>query len=378
MKERINILLRILNSQSVSVKAFVIVVLVPTILAVVYYGLIASDIYVSEAKYALRTSSETPTLGVIDSFFGGSPVTSSSNDAYIIRDYILSRQMLQYLDDELKLKSHFQSKDVDYFSRLSHDATNEDFYNFYLKMVQVGLDSSSSVSTLRVKAFTPEYAQKVAKIIISKSEELVNSLNNRIIDDTLHFSRNEVLVAGDDVRKASDALSHFRDKFQSIDPSKETESVLNIVTGLGANLAQARTELIQAESYMKPESIQVKNLKSKVEALKQQIQNERMRLANEKKGDDNLNQLIYDYEPLQLNKTLAEKKYTSALNSLELAKVEAQRKQRYLISFVPPDVPESALEPDRLMNIVSVFLGSLLIYAIGGLMWAAIKDHMRY
>ena len=129
---------------------------------------------------------------------------------------------------------------------------------------------------------------------------------------------------------------------------------------------------------MKPDSLQVRNLQAKVNALKTQIQNERLRLANEKKGSEDLNQLIYDYEPLQLNKNLAEKKYTSALSSLELAKVEAQRKQRYLISFVPPNIPEKALEPDRTTNVITVFFGSLLLYAIGGLIWAAIKDHMRY
>ena len=142
MTQRMSTFVSSLNNSSVSVKTFLLIVFLPTILSGIYYGLFASDVYVSEARYALRTSSETPTLGVIDSFFGGSPVTSSSNDAYIIRDYILSRQMMEYLDKELKLKSHYQSKDIDYFSRLDQDASTEDFYNFYLKMIQVTLESS--------------------------------------------------------------------------------------------------------------------------------------------------------------------------------------------------------------------------------------------
>ena len=77
-----------------------------------------------------------------------------------------------------------------------------------------------------------------------------------------------------------------------------------------------------------------------------------------------------------LEQKLAEHRYSSALTSLEVARADAQRKQRYLLSFVKPSLPDEAIEPERLMNTLIVFLAASLIYGIGALIVAAVHDHM--
>ena len=113
-----------------------------------------------------------------------------------------------------------------------------------------------------------------------------------------------------------------------------------------------------------------------MQALEEQIRNERQRLASNKNGLD-YTRLIDRYQPLILEQGLAKRRYASALTSLEAARAEAQRKQRYLLTFVQPQVPDEALLPERFHNILVIFLGLCIAYAIGGLIWAAIKDHMR-
>ena len=103
---------------------------------------------------------------------------------------------------------------------------------------------------------------------------------------------------------------------------------------------------------MQPQSARVKSLRTRVSALSHQVENERHRLANE--SDTDLTRLLYGYEPLILEQKLAEQLYASALTSLEIARTEAQRKQRYLIPFVAPELPDEALEPAQ----VSVFAGT--------------------
>ena len=293
MNDRAKKFIASVNSLSITIKSFLIIVALPTFLAILYFGLIASDVYISEAKYALRTSSETPSLGLIDSFLGGTTISTSGSDEYIVRDYILSREMLGKLDKELDLKHHYQSGDIDLFSRLSKDASTEDFYEYYQKMVGIQIESNGGISSLTVRSYTPEFGQKVAQLIIRNSEDLINSLNQRIIDDTLKFARREVDKAGDKVKNATEEISSFRNKSKSIDPAQETTGVLKIVIELEGELAKSRAELIQAESYMKPDSLQVKNLRSKVDALKTQIDNERNRLASEDENGKDMNTLIY-------------------------------------------------------------------------------------
>ena len=100
-------------------KLFLWVVVLPTLLAAVYYGLIASDIYVSEARFSVRTSEQGGISGgVLISIFTGTAGESSSEDAAIVAEYILSQDMLTELDKRLDLRKHFSSHNVDFLSRL--------------------------------------------------------------------------------------------------------------------------------------------------------------------------------------------------------------------------------------------------------------------
>ena len=362
-------------NKSAALKLFLWVVVLPTILAAIYYGLIASDIYVTEAKYAVRTSEQSFVPNSILGSVLGTGGESASEDATIVSDYILSYDMLAELDKQLDLRKHYTSHDIDFLSRMDKDASKEDFLDYYTDMVKIDIDSTSNITTLQVKAFDPKLSRKLAEVIMKQSEDLVNKLSNRIIEDTLRFARNEVDKAEERVRKASDALTAFRTKTQSIDPDKETGAALGIIAGLESKLVETRTQLTETLGFMQGNSPQVKVLQEKVRALEEQVQDERQRITS--KGGRDYTQLIDQYQPLILEQELAKQRYASALTSLVAARAEAQHKQRYLLSFVQPQVLDEAELPDRFKSTVIIFLGLCLIYGIGGLVWAAIKDHMR-
>ena len=86
--------------------------------------------------------------------------------------------------------------------------------------------------------------------------------------------------------------------------------------------------------------------------------------------------LIEAYQPLILNQELAAQQYASALSSLELARIEAQRQKQYLVTFIQPSLPDEAIEPHRLNRIITVMVFSFLAYLLFGLMWSALKDHI--
>lgn len=365
------------KNKPVPLQLFILFVLLPTVLTALYFALLASDIYISEGRYAVRTNDPSGfSAGILNTVIPGVGAESASEDATIVRDYILSRDMLKDLDQRLKIRRHYQSPAVDFIARLKDNATTEEFIDYYRDMIEVNIDSATNITTIQVRAFAPDVAQQMGNIIIENSERLVNRLSDRIISDTLEFARNEVASAENRVRAASDALTRFRSETQSIDPGEETSAVLGIVTGLESQLASARTELIEAKSFMQADSIQVRVLESRVRALEAQVEAERKRLASEGTASD-YTRLIDRYQPLIVEQELARQRYESTLTSLELARAEAQRKQRYLLSFVQPQVPDDAVEPERLKSTFIIFIVLCIVYAIGGLIWAAIKDHMR-
>ena len=367
-----------IKNLSMPAKIFLVIVVIPSLASFIYYQFIASNIYISEAKYALRVNAETPSFGLVDSFMGGaSGLESSNEDANIVMDFIQSRDMIIELDKRQALREHYASKDIDLLSRFDSNKSQEEFLMYYRNMVKIDTDTTSKVSTLRVRAFDPLVAQNLAQTIIELSEDLVNNLSNRIVEDSLKFARREVENTEVKVRTANKAMTKFRNESRSFDPGEETSGVMGIITGLEGQLADARTQLLEGRSYMQSESTQVQVLKGKVSALEQQVQEERKRLNSDDESDRDYTRLIDDYQPLLLDQELATKQYASALTSLELARIDAQRKQRYLLPFVSPQAPDEAVEPNRLKSIMTIFLALCIIYAIGGLIWAAIKDHMR-
>ena len=62
----------------------------------------------------------------------------------------------------------------------------------YSRFVTVEIDSTSGVSTLQVKAYRPEDAQRIAQALLGFSEQLVNTLNERARHDALSVFQREV------------------------------------------------------------------------------------------------------------------------------------------------------------------------------------------
>ena len=355
-------------------RSFLVMVGLPTALTGTYYGVVASDVLVSETRYAIRTGEQAPATGLLASMLGPAATTRAGDDASIVRDYILARDMLDELDRELDLRSHYSAATIDPLSRLRPDATEEEFLEYYRDRIEVEVEAGTDITVLKVRAFDAETARDIAGEIIELSERLVNRMSERITDDTLRFARRELAQAETLIREANQAVTRFRNESRSIDPGEETSAVLSIITALEGRLAGAKAELLETESIMHSDSVQVKTLQNRVAALTQQVKRERARLASESGSD--LTRLIDGYAPLLLDQELAQHRYTSALASLEVARADAQRKQRYLIPFVKPALPDEAIEPERLMNTLIVFFAASLIYGIGALMLASVYDHM--
>ena len=365
------------GSQPVAFRLYLVFVVIPTLVTAVYYGFIASDIYISEAKYSVRSNSESGTSGFLQSVVSLGNQDNSLEDTLIIQEYISSRDMLVELDKRLGLREHFSSKNLDILSRMDDDSSTEDFLEYYRKMTEIGVDSSANIITIRTHSFDPQMSQNIAREIIDLSEKLVNKLSDRIVNDSLQFARSELENAENLVRAANDSLTKFRSESHSIDPGQETSAVLGIVTSMETQLAIARAELNEKSSFMRTDSPQIKVLRGKVNALSSQVIKERKRLNSGEGSDVDYTKLIDGYAPLLLEQELTKLRYTSTLTSLEAARIEAQGKQRYLISFVAPNIPDEALKPERLYSILVTFFGLSIMYAIGSLVWAAIKDHMR-
>lgn len=337
-----------------------------------YYGFLATGMYVSESRFAIKGQQALSTDNIL-SLLGGS-TSDAAADRAIVSEYIMSPDMIFSLDKLLDLRTHFSTSKADYFSRLSHDATLDEFIKYWQSIVTVKLDSASGILTLHTKAFTSEVAHAMNTEILRLSEKLINDMNNRALTDSLAQTRHEVKLAENRLAKARQALSSFRNQYQEIDPSATASSRVSLVSHLESQLSAARVELETIRKFMSEDSHQVQALKGKMSGLEKQIDFEKNRIASS--NNPELIQLLERFEELTMEHEFAQQMYVSAITSLEAVRVKMDNKSSYIEAFQKATVPDEPTHPERAKAIIISIVVILLSYGILLLLIAAVRDHM--
>lgn len=355
-------------------RLFVLTVFLPTTVAVIYFGFFASDIYISESRFVIRSpQKQTPTgLGA---FLQGAGFSKSQDDTYTVHDFINSRDALRQLNQKYGLSSLYASRGIDRLSRfggLDSDTSNEALHRYYQKkIVEVSNDSASSITTLRVKSFTAADARSLNASLLEMSEKLVNQLNERGRQDMIMFAQSEVATAEAKARAAALALSSYRNKKGVFDPEKQSALQLQQISKLQDELIAAKTQLAQVRSVTHSNP-QLPVLQKRIDVLQAEISVETAKVAG---GDRSLSGQAAEYERLALERSFADKQLAAALASLEQARNEAQRKQLYLERIVQPSLPDYPVEPKRLRAIVSTFAVGMICWGILSMLIAGVREH---
>jgi capsular polysaccharide transport system permease protein len=348
-------------------------VIIPTILASIYFGLIASDVYISESRFVVRSPQRQTQTG-LNAFLAGTGFSRSQDDTYSVHDFVLSRDALKELDEQIGVRKAFSSKDADFINRfpgLDWDDSFESFYRYYKKRVGIDYDTVSSITTLNVRAFTAEDAKRINDLLLKMGERLVNNLNDRSRQDLIKFATQEVTIAESKAKTAALALSSFRTSQSVFDPDKQSAIQLQGVAKLQEELlaTEAQLNLIKRVS---PNNPQVASLTNRVATLRNTIAAETSKVAG---GGASLTSKSANFERLVLEKGFADKQLASALTSLETARSEAERKQLYLERLVQPNLPDKALEPRRVRSVFMVFVVGLMAWGVISLLVASVKEH---
>lgn len=370
LQPRLSLLQRILRRLSLS---FVLTLLAPTLAASIYYGLIASDQYISESRFVVRNPQRTVPSG-LGALLQGTVFARSQDDTYSVHDFIRSRDALREIDQKLGFRQSFSRRDIDFLNRfpgLDLDRSFEALYRYYGTRVSVEYDTVSSISVLRVAAFTASDARDINDLLLQMGERLVNNLNIRSREDLIEVARQEVGQAQAQVTAAAAALSSFRATRGVLDPDRQGEMQLQGVDKLREQLIETQTQLAQLRR-LSPDNPQIPGLASRVEILQRSAADERAKVVGR---DASLSAQLPDYDRLVLEKTFADRQLASALASLETARNEAHRKQLYLERLVQPNLPDTAVEPRRIRGVLTVLAFSTVLWGVVSMVLAGIREH---
>lgn len=350
-------------------------VALPTLLAGLYYFLIASDLYASEARFLVSSPSRGQVGGILG-FLQGAEIDKAQTDVYAVHDYMLSRDAIAALQAKVDLRAIFSRPEADFIARfpgLLHSDTTEDFYRYYERRVSVVYDTTTGICTVTVKAFRPDDAKAVANQLLSEAEALVNRLNARARANAVHDSQVEVEQMEQRVAQAQQAMLDYRNRETLLDPGKTSGAIFDNQSKMMAELAAARIRLTELDRSA-PGSPLRADLVTQIQALEKQAANESSRLTG---GSSAMASKIREYEQLALRQEFATKELTAALASLETANEDARRQQIYLERVVEADLPDKALYPKRVISVLIVFVSCFLAYSIGLLLLTGVREHAQ-
>jgi capsular polysaccharide transport system permease protein len=356
---------------------FFTVVVIPTLLAALYYGFYASDIYVSESKFVVRSPNKQQTasgLGALLGAAGGASITGAIGEMATVGEYISSRDALTKLQEEKDVTASWGSEQVDLLSRfdpLKWNGSFEALFEYYPRRVNALSDPLAGVTVLSVSAFNSQDAVSINQFLLAEAERLINDLNDRARNDLITFAANEVKIAEEKAKAAALAVSEYRNQESVVDPEAQTQLHFEQISRLQEELIRTRAQLTQLRVFA-PESPHPPALELRARTLENEIAQETEKISG---GEESLASKAAEYQRLNLERQFADQQLAAALTSLETARNDAQRQQLYLETISKPSVPDYATQPRRIRSILTTFALCLIAWGIIAMLVAGVREH---
>jgi capsular polysaccharide transport system permease protein len=354
--------------------AFILLVLVPTLLVLGYQLLIASPQYVARTEYLIRgIESERTGQGGLGALLGGTQ-DASAREAGAIRDYLGSPDAIAALKKRgVDVTAIYARGDADWFSRLRYDRPRaETLLDYYRGKVSVEYDKDAGITRIAVRAFSPRDAQRLAANLVALGEAQVNTFNQRALASAKTLAEADVAQAEDELARIQGELTGFRDLTGQIDPARSSEGDNQQLRTLEGQLAGERAELASMSRFLTPGSPQMQIQQSRVAAL----EGEAARLQSRMTGSPQaLSRRLAAYEALKLRQDFAAKSLQEARTGLLRAREQAGKQRLFFVEVVKPNLPEKPAYPRPWRTALAMLTALAVAYAIGWLVLAGVREH---
>ncbi len=135
-----------------AILGFLVMVILPTIAAGIYYSFFASPQYVSEFRFSVRGQDGMPT----DSLSAATAVNSMAviADNFLVADFAESRDVVDKLESEVGLRRIYGADSVDWLSRFNRGGSVESLVKYWGGKVDAHFDMSTGINSVSVRAFS--------------------------------------------------------------------------------------------------------------------------------------------------------------------------------------------------------------------------------
>ena len=353
---------------------FLSIFVLPTVAAALYYGLIASDRYVWERRFLVRSVNKPASEG-ISAYLRDFGIARANDDAYAIQEYLYSRDAMKGVMRKVNLRAVYTRAGADPITRyhLGDRDTDERLYRYFKRQLTVEKDDETGITTVKVSAYRAADAKAIMDALVTLSEEQINVLNSRARRDTLGQAEQTLAQAETGLTDATLALTRYRNASENVDPMKSAGAAVDRSSTLNRSLAMLRVNL-QTMLAKAPDNPAIPAVRQRIAALESQIARQQGDLTGPKNG---LSEKLGNYEDLKVKQELAAKVYETAQSQMETARQEAMRQQIYIETVVRPNLPDEPLEPRRWRYFLTVALLSCWAFLMLYLLVSGSREHLN-
>ncbi|CAN7566404.1 hypothetical protein LJR255_004055 [Pararhizobium sp. LjRoot255] len=344
--------------------SFICLFVLPVVVGAVYFFVLATDQYVSEARFSVSSGQQNglEALAGLSSILGG----SQSSDGAIIAQYVKSRSIIEELEKTFDLRRMFRPGTWDVLAEAPKNMSMEKFVNYWNGQIKLSAEQSSGLVTLQVRTFSPQDSLALAKEIVRISETMVNRLTRRNDENSLQEAARELDLSKKRLEDAVTAMRDARIAAGVLDVELAANSYSELLTQLNIELSKIETQ-IETNRNNDVATPQLTSLKARADALRGQIATYENRMAGRPAGDKDGSTLAAQASVLtdrQMGLTIAQNEYKLAVAAYESARLTIERQRSYLMVYVQPTLPEQSLYPQRGLMWTAVIFLSFLAWAL--------------
>ncbi|MEO0665773.1 MAG: capsule biosynthesis protein, partial [Pseudomonadota bacterium] len=348
-------------------------VLLPTLCVAYYFYEMATPLYATRSEFVIQQAEAQS--GGFGNLFQGTGL-AVQQDSATVQSYLQSREAMLRLDVDLDLRGHWSDPGIDAIRRLPEDATNEDLYRKYKRVVRIGFDPTEGLLRMEVIATDPLTAKAISEHLISYAEEQVDGLTERLRNDQMRGARDSYEDAEDRVREAQARVLRLQEQRGVLDPVAETTGQLQQIQQFETLLRQKQLERDQLLSNRSPSAAKVAGVQGDISRLEAMIARMRSALTEQTSGVASLARITSELRVAEAELATRQMLLQQAATQFETARIQADRQTRYLAIGVKPIAMDAPTYPKSLQNTIVALCVLLGIYLMVCLTASVLREQV--
>lgn len=346
-------------------------IFLPTFLAGYYYYVLATPMYATSSVLKVEQSQgPSASQGLLAGTQFG------NTDSIVVQTYLLNRDAMLRLDTDLGYRAHFSSPDIDPIQRLPEDASYEKTYKLYKKNVKIGFDPTEGVIQMEVIAVEPENAEAFARALISYAEETVDNLSQRVRNDQMSGARDSYNDAEIAMENAQQRVVELKELYNVISTEIEVSLLTTRISALELRVTEDSIALQELLANERPNQTKVKTLERGIANRGAVIQDLRAQLTEGRSDGLSLARIQGELQVAESELATRVLMLQTALQQMEVSRIEASRQTRYLVTVAAPNAPDAPSYPRAFENTILAFFIFSGIYLMASLTASILREQI--